>query len=649
MNHHGSSATRTVTAPLAALLAVALSTTSLHADVGDPQLRTDHPWYPGELALSTFERLFATQAEQYQRATGEKPVTDEQRALASWFFRNTHYAHGEEGAMDWWGKGFQAGGDLRNREYWTGLFAHGFGLCGTTHSQWSAEMEFLLGHGRGRGVGVTGHNSFEVWLTGGAYGAGKWALLDHDISTIVFDTGGAALLGLADVQRDWKQLTDRKFAPQRQQGWLVCGLHPGDGSSYASYNTAEYLPGYAGPPPMVHLRRGETLRRYFQPGLEDGKTFVFWGRNYNAGGIPGPERSLTWVNQPEQMHGSKNGTPFRTGQARYGNAVYTYRPDFAKGDYREGVVDEGPEHVTFAFRTPYVIGATPADNSAWGIYQPGGRNGLVLRGRATCKVGISVDDGRTWVGASEYFDRLDLTDFVKGRQSYQLRLHAPTKELAAAGLSFTTVCQLNPAMLPRLHDDGSIVNFSASGRSVVSAGPTKPEAQTHVVAGAFDSSTVTLGLRVPTGTMAREIFAASHMATGNPPRPEVKSHIEFSTDAGATWRPVVKDWQIPRRGDEPKDFWSQSFSYGSVEVPAGKFDTVQVRFRNDGGKRYLRAEAHLVHETEKLDATKVTFNWTDATGPHELANVCGKARQWTLNPAKNVQTRWVEFEAVAGK
>ena len=31
------------------------------ADVGDPQLKTDHPWYPGELACSTWDRLFATQ------------------------------------------------------------------------------------------------------------------------------------------------------------------------------------------------------------------------------------------------------------------------------------------------------------------------------------------------------------------------------------------------------------------------------------------------------------------------------------------------------------------------------------------------------------------------------------------------------------
>src|SRR6476619_147856 len=103
------------------------------AEVGDPQIKTDHPWYPGELACSTFERLFASQADQYRRATSITPTSDHDKALASWYWRNTHYAHGEEGAQDLWGRGLK-GGDLRTREYWTGLFAEGFGLCGTTHS-----------------------------------------------------------------------------------------------------------------------------------------------------------------------------------------------------------------------------------------------------------------------------------------------------------------------------------------------------------------------------------------------------------------------------------------------------------------------------------------------------------------------------------
>ena len=63
--------------------------------------------------------------------------------------------------------GLNRGKDLRPREYWTGLFGYGFGLCGTTHSQWTAEFEHLLGHGRGRGVGAAGHNAFEVFLQGG--------------------------------------------------------------------------------------------------------------------------------------------------------------------------------------------------------------------------------------------------------------------------------------------------------------------------------------------------------------------------------------------------------------------------------------------------------------------------------------------------
>ena len=97
-----------------ALIAYLLLLGTAVAELGDPQLRTDHPWYPGELACSTFERLFAAEAEQYERVTGSKPLSDEDKALAAWFWRNTHYYHGEEGAEDLWGLGFSKG-DLRTR------------------------------------------------------------------------------------------------------------------------------------------------------------------------------------------------------------------------------------------------------------------------------------------------------------------------------------------------------------------------------------------------------------------------------------------------------------------------------------------------------------------------------------------------------
>jgi hypothetical protein len=625
------------------LFVLGLSISAL-GDVGDPQIRTDHPWYPGELAMSTFERLFATQAAAYERATGRRVDSDESKALASWFWRNTHYWHAETGRRDLWGEGLGKGKDQRLREYWNGLFGYGFGLCGTTHSQWTAELDHLLGHARGRGVGVAGHNSFEVFLQGGAYGEGRWALLDHDLSTVIFDESGRRLLGIAEVNKDVDRWINRSYKPDRQRGWLVCGLHPSDGNSYRKYAVAEYLAGYAGPPPMLRLRRGERMRRYFQPGLDDGKTFVFWGRNYNTAGIPGPERSRTWVNQPDKMLNSKNGTPHRNGQARFANVEYLYEPDFTGGDYREGIVGETANQVTFSFQTPYVIAATPPNDKAWGIYDNDCHNGLVLKGIATCPVSVSVDAGRTWSQPQPCKDGLDLTDLVKGRSHYWLRLETGAKELRNTGFGIHTVCQVNVGVLPWLKDNGTTIRFEASGKEVLSVGPELNLAQTYVTSGGFNQKDVTLAIK-PNKPVV-ELHASAHVASGSPPNPKVRYYVEYSLDSGKSWLPIVKDRGIPRRGDEPGDFWSQSFSYGSSAIRAAVGKTILVRFRNDGGKRYLRAEAHLIQTTGQPDPVKVTYAWTDASGPHQSSHVFRAKGDWRLATGKQVTTRWVQFEPV---
>jgi hypothetical protein len=630
---------------LAIVLAYFVAVGGARADVGDPQICTDHPWYPGELACSTFERLFATQAALYERVVGVRPTTDEQKALAAWLWRNTHYWHGEEGAEDLWGQGFTQG-DVRTRDYWTGLFAHGFGLCGTTHNQWVAEMEALLGHSRGRAVGVDGHNSFEAFLTGGPYGAGQWVLLDHDVSTVIFNRTGSALLSIREVQRDWKRLTNRNFAPERQHGWLVCGLHPEDGIVYRRYAAAEYLAGYAGAPPMVHLRHGERLRRYLEPGLEDGKTFVFWGRNCNTGGIPGPERNQTWVNQPERMHFSRDGTGYHPGQARYANAVYTYKPDF-NHYYREGTISEDAHQVTFEFYTPYIIAATPPNNSPWAIYEPGCRNGLVLHGNANCRVSISTDQGKTWHDGGYLRDGLDLTDLVKGRRQYFLRLYRKDS-LGESRLTITTVCQASSSTMPRLKDGGTTVRVKTSERAIVSAGPNLPQARAHVVEGDFGTPRVTLELASPRGETAVAVYAAGQVFSGSPPRPDVKYQIEWSADGGRSWQPVVGDWTIPRRGDEPPDFWSQSCCWGNADIERFNTNQVRVRFRNDSGRSYARCEVHLVYRTPSRDATRVAFAWTEADGKrHEKwTKFDAHEGEWYLPTGHGVRTRWVELQAI---
>ena len=85
------------------------------ASCGDPQVMTDHPWYPGELSCSTFERLFETQKKLYARVTGRRVRTDEDKAIASWYWRNLNYTHFNHGRPDQFNQGFTKADN--NRDY----------------------------------------------------------------------------------------------------------------------------------------------------------------------------------------------------------------------------------------------------------------------------------------------------------------------------------------------------------------------------------------------------------------------------------------------------------------------------------------------------------------------------------------------------
>jgi hypothetical protein len=247
---------------------------------------------------------------------------------------------------------------------------------------------------------------------------------------------------------------------------------------------------------------------------------------------------------------------------------------------------------------------------------------------------------------------LDLTDRVKGHRQYLLRLGAGAKELKDASLSFTTICQANPAVMPRLTDGGSKIHFAASGSAVVSAGPELPHAQAHLVDGRFDTPKVTLELTAPRDGRVLAVHAAGHIFSSNPPSPRVKYRIDVSTDAGKTWQPMVKDWSITRRGEEPKDFWSQSLCWGARTFDHPLTGPVRVRFTNDGGKAYARCEAHLVYQPKGNDATRVTFAWSDDRGQREASHTVApgaRTATWTVPTGRNVQTRWVEFAPVASR
>jgi hypothetical protein len=276
---------------------------------------------------------------------------------------------------------------------------------------------------------------------------------------------------------------------------------------------------------------------------------------------------------------------------------------------------------------------------------------LVIESSKPLAMSLSVDRGKSWTQAATAMTgetyRVDLTDAAKGHRQYWLRIESGAEELKGSDLKITTVCQANSSIIPRLTDNGSVIQFKSSGLALESAGPNMDQATRHIVDGKFDSPRVTLQLAAPRNAALAQVHAATHVASSNPPSPDFTYRIEYSIDGGKTWTDMVNDWRITRQGEQPADFWSQSFCWGSAALPETARD-VQVRFRNDGGKRNMRSEVHVAYRLPSEDATRVTFHWKDQAGLHTQSQtfepvVQGASPEWNLATGTGVETLWVEY------
>jgi hypothetical protein len=616
-------------------------------NVGDPQLMTDHPFWRGELSCSTFERLFASQADLYSRTTGRKADNDEDRALASWFWRNTHYFHCS----------LLPEPDIFNqkenevvRDYWAGLFSYGHSMCQETHYQYTAEMEYLLGHCRARATAVSGHTSFEVWLTGGAYGTGKWVLLDSDITTVCFDKQQKALMNIEELTKaDRKEyLTNRTAKDNR--GWLP-ELYPSDGAgTYTEIGFYALLCGYAGAPPIVNLRPGETLRRFPRPGLGEGPKgpLVYWG--ISVDGMDGPNRHITYLNDPARCFNATarprhEDDPSR--RARFGNAVFTYKPDFKSGSYRAGIAAEDERSVTFEHCSPYIIAARPVNKKC---LQPGCTMGLVLGGTARCKVCVSTDRMQTFSEPLDLSDGLDLTDLVKGRYQYWLRFLAPAARLADQDISITTRTMASGYVMPQLKPGGTQVTFHASGLAATTIGPQAKAVRENLVEGGLDKPSFTVRLKTPRGEKIRTVCWATRSPTGSPPTPGVACKAEYSSD-GEVWKVLRDDWRIaPPVPYNAPDTWSQSFFYGTRDIADDGASQVLVRISNNRGKPYQMGQFSLLYETQNTARTKVVYCWDEGgretTAKHVYPAGTKMDSSWKIETGKEPKMKWVEMTAV---
>src|SRR5262249_23665986 len=96
-----------------------------------------------------------------------------------------------------------------------------------------------------------------------------------------------------------------------------------------------------------------------------------------------------------------------------------------------------------------------------------------------------------------------------------------------------------------------------------------------------------------------------------------------------------------------------SLCWGSAGIDQPDVKAVQVRFHNEGGKRFARCEAHLAYRTGGTDATRATFAWYDAAGPHTASRTfpaagaaSDKPLTWPPPTGDNVRPRWVQLEPV---
>lgn len=54
---------------------------------------------------------------------------------------------------------------------------------------------------------------------------------------------------------------------------------------------------------------------------------------------------------------------------------------------------------------------------------------------------------------------------------------------------------------------------------------------------------------------------------------------------------------------------------------------------------------------QALADERIELDWIDDAGAHREAHVCGAGQpaEWDIKTGRNVQTRWVEFEPIAGR
>jgi len=565
-------------AAVSAFVAFALVTASsavAWAQTGDPQLSTDHPYYPGEGAISTPARAVAHALATPRGSLGNSTNRDKLIRLFLW--RAEHYAHLDSPAI-YALPGVAPdphGGNVLMTDYdsMRAMFSYGFGVCGTNHAQMRAFSDEMGWADRRRGL--NGDTGYEIYVDGG------WRYVNTDQYTLHFltNSGNDHFASLDQVVGTTHRYIE--WNPDLGMGYRLpqANTHGGYAdfagvtgsvanrslqwrdyyqnvwSIAASSSTKMYGEGYTATPVVYRLRRGESFTRWLQP---DGVVSdlglagrIWWGYNAASGG---PYAAWSFVQNAPARDDVPGAPEESQGQQRYGNGCFDWTPNLSNGEALDGagavtgtlasggspaLRSTGNSTLVLEHFTPYTIAGRPTDtvnpanNAVDGAVVYASTVGAV-------DVEVSINAGMTWssVGTlSGAGAQVDFTNAVKGRNQYLLRLSFNDGE-GFNSLRVRTITMMSQAVYPNLKDGSTQVTYAASNTGAMELSPdlwtpTSADSTTGYVRKVADSGNVTGLYYASGGTFAyqstnNQPVSLTYQIT-MPPRLE---------SAGAAWKQI---------------------------------------------------------------------------------------------------------------
>ncbi|HYF00589.1 MAG TPA: hypothetical protein VEJ18_16835 [Planctomycetota bacterium] len=392
---------------------------ALMLQAGDPQLRTDDPYYPGEGAMSTPARCLQAAWATPRGALGS--ATNREKMIRLFLWRAEHYFHLYSPAVyNMPGMTPKPTTDhplMIDYDAMRALFSYGWGLCGTNHGQMRVFTEAAGWTDRRRGL--SGDTGYEIFVDGG------WRYFNTDQYTLHFLANDPAahfasvdqVLSTNHHYIEWNpdlgmgyRLPQANTHGNYQNFTGVTGVVANRSRQWRDYyqfvwannpSNKMYGEGYTATPIVVRLRRGESFTRWLAPtgavselGLAGP---AWWGLDGSA-----PHAEHSFVQNAPARDEIPGGAEESDGHSRYGNVCFDWTPDLSRGEHLDGALSiagtlntggtpklaaAGAATLTLVQYTPYTIAGRPTGGTDPAL---AALDGAVLRADAVGAVAVEL-------------------------------------------------------------------------------------------------------------------------------------------------------------------------------------------------------------------------------------------------------------------